>query len=77
MEGGEQTKKRKNPHNSCRRDMGNGRDLGGKRKRHRLGSEAADPDNLENSKEAGREAQCPQGLSMNCTSKESESPLSF
>ena len=53
-------KKRKKPHNSCRRDVGNGEDLGGNRKKRRqesIGSVATDPGNLENSKEAGREAQ--------------------
>ena len=29
--GGGQAKKRNKPHNSCRRDVGNGGDLGGKR----------------------------------------------
>ena len=49
----------------CRRDVGNGEDLGAKREKHRqesVGSVAADPDSLENIKEAGREAQeivCP------------------
>ena len=36
---------------------------------------AANPDNLENSKEAGGEAQGTQGLSKNCTSRESVSPV--
>ena len=53
---------------------GNGGDLGGKRKtrRHeRVGSVAANPDDLENSKKAGGEGQRFQGLSKNCTNKES------
>ena len=49
-------KKHKKTSKNCRRDVGNGGDLGGKRKKRRqerVGSVAADPDNLENSKEAG------------------------
>ena len=42
----------------------------------RLGSVAADPDNLEQRKEAGREASGSQGLSKNCTNRECVSPLS-
>ena len=42
----------------------------------RVRSVAVDPDNIENSKEVGREAQGTQGLSKNCTSRESVSPLS-
>ena len=48
-EGGGEAKKRKKPHNSCGRDVGNGGDLGGNRKTRRqesIGSVAADPDNL-------------------------------
>ena len=55
-EGGEEVKKRKKPHRSCRRDVGNGGYLGGKRKKHRqerVSPVAADPDNLENNKETG------------------------
>ena len=72
-EGGGEAGKRKKPHKSCRRDVGNRGDLGGKRKRRRqerFGSVPAHPDNLENSKEAGGEAQYTQGLSKNCTSRE-------
>ena len=47
-----------------------------KRRQERFGSVAANPDKLENSKEAGREAQGTQGLSKNCTNRESVSPLS-
>ena len=47
-----------------------------KRRQKRVGSVAANPDNLENSKKAGREAQGTQGLSKNCISRESVSPLS-
>ena len=78
-EGGGEGKKRKKPHNNCRRDMRNGGDLGVKRKKRRqerVGSVAADPDNLESSKKAGREAQGTQGLSKTCTSRGSVSPLS-
>ena len=42
----------------------------------RIGSVGADPNNLEISKEAGREVQCTQGLSKNCTNRESVSLLS-
>ena len=52
---GEEAKKRKKLHKRCRRDVGNGEDLGGKRKKPRreMGiSVAANPDNLENSKQA-------------------------
>ena len=73
-------KKRKKPQNSCRRRAGNGGDTGGKRKKcrtERIGSVAANPDNLESNKEAGGGAQGTQGSSKNCTSsRESVSPLS-
>ena len=47
-----------------------------KRRQERVGSVAANPDdNLENRKEAGGRSQGPQGLSKNCTSRESVSPL--
>ena len=78
-EGGGGSKKRKKPHKSCRRDVRNGGDLGGKRKKRRqgrVGFVAAEPDNLKKSKEAGGEAQGTQGLSKNCTSRECVSPLS-
>ena len=42
----------------------------------RVGPVTANPDNLENSKEAGGGAQGAQGLSKNCTSRESVSLLS-
>ena len=42
-----------------------------KRRQQRVRSVAANPDNLENSKETGGEAQGTQGLSKNCTSRES------
>ena len=74
-----EAKKRKEPHKSCISDVGNGSDLGGKRKkrgRERIGSVASDLDNLENSTEAGGEAQGTQGSSKNCTSRESVPPLS-
>ena len=54
--------------------------MGGKRKKcrqERVGSEAANPDNLGSNKEAGGVAQGPQGSSKICTSRESGvSPLS-
>ena len=59
--------------------MGNGGDLDGKRikrRKERVGTVASNPDNLENSKEAGGGAQRTQSLSKDCTSKESVSPLS-
>ena len=55
-EGGVEAKKRKKPHKSCRRHVGNGGDLGRKREKRRqerVGVVAADPDNLENRKDAG------------------------
>ena len=57
-EGGREAKKRKKPQNSCRCRGGNGGDTGGKRKtcrKERVGSVAANPDNLESNKEAGWE----------------------
>ena len=78
-EGGRETKKCKDTQNSCRRRAGNGGDTGGKRKtcrKERVGSVAANPDNLESNKEAGRGAQDTQGSSKSCTSRESVSLLS-
>ena len=63
-EGGREAKKRKKPQNSCRRRAGNGGDMGGKRKKcrkERVGSVAANPDNLGSNKEAGGGAQGAQG----------------
>ena len=53
--------------------------MGGKRKKcrkERVGSVAANPDNLGSNKEAGGGAQDAQGSSKICTSRESVSPLS-
>ena len=78
-DGGREAKKRKKPQISCRRRAGNGGDTGGQRKKckkERIGSAAADPDNLKSDKEAGGEAQGTQGSSRSCTSRESVSPLS-
>ena len=78
-EGVREVKKRKKPQNSCRRRAGNGGDTGGKRKKcrkERVGSVAANPDNLESNKEAGGGAQGTQGSSKNCTSRKNVSPLS-
>ena len=78
-EGGREATKRKKPQKSCRRHAGNGGDTGGNRKKcrkERVGSIAANPDNLESNKEAGREAQGAQDPSKTCTSRESVSPLS-
>ena len=69
-EGRREAKKRKKPQNSCRRRAGNGGDMGGKRKqctKERVGSIAANLDNLGSNKEAGGGAQ---------QSRESVSPLS-
>ena len=78
-EGGREVKKRKKPQNGCRRRAGNGGNTGGKRnkcRKERVGSVAANPDNLESNKEAGGGAQDNQGPSKSCTSRESVSPLS-
>ena len=78
-EGGRDVKKRKKPQNSCRRRAGNRMDTGGKRKKcrkERVGSEAANTDNVESNKEAGEGAQGAQGSSKICTSRESVSSLS-
>ena len=78
-ESGREAKKRKKPQISCRRHAGNGGDTGGKRKKcrkERVGSVAANPDNLESNKEAGGGAQGPQDSSKICTARESMSPLS-
>ena len=78
-EGGREAKKRKKPQNSCRRQVGNVGDLGGKRKtcrKERVGPVAANPDNLESNKEAEGGAQGTQGSSKNYTSRECVSPLS-
>ena len=78
-EGGRGIKKRKKPQNSCRRRAGNGGHMGGKRKKcrkERVGSVAANSDNLGSNKEAWGGAQGAQGSSKICTSRESVSPLS-
>ena len=67
------------PQNSCIRGAGNGGDMGEKRnkcRKERVGSVAANPDNLGINKEAGEGAQDAQGSSKICTSRESVSPLS-
>ena len=46
------------------------------RRKERVGSVAANPDNLGSNKEAGGGAQGAQGSSKICTSRESVSPLS-
>ena len=77
-EGGREAKKRKKPQNSCRRSAGNGGDTGGERKKNRkerVGSVAANPDNLESNKEAEGGTQGAQGSSENCTRGEIVSPL--
>ena len=80
-EGGREAKKRKKTQkNSRRRHVGDGRDLGGKRKKcrkERVGPVVANLDNPDSNKEAGGGAQGNQGLSKNCTSRESVSPLSL
>ena len=59
-EGGKEAKKRKEPQNSCRRHVGNGGDLGGKRKKcrkERFDPVAANPDNVKINTEASGGAQ--------------------
>ena len=78
-EGKRKAKKSKKPQNSCRRHAVKGGDLGGKRRKCRkekVGSVAANPDNLESNKEARGRAQGTQDSSNNCTIRESVSPLS-
>ena len=61
-EGGREAKKRKKAHKSYRRHVGNGGDLGVKRKicrKLRVSPVAANPDNLENNNEAGGEHNVP------------------
>ena len=59
------------PTYSCRRHVGNGGDLAGKRKKRRkkrVGPVAANnPDNLENKKEVGGGVKATQGLNENCS----------
>ena len=77
--GRKEAKSRKKPQNSCKCRAGNRGDTGGKRKKcgkERVGSVAANPDNLESSKEAGGGAQGTQDSSKRCTSRESVSPRS-
>ena len=76
-EGGREAKKRKKPQNSSRRQVGNGRDLGGKRKqcrKERVGPVAANPDNLNKEAEGGEQGTL--GSSKKCTSRKRMSPLS-
>ena len=79
-EGGGEAKKCKKPHKTCRRHVGSGGNLDGKRekrRKERVGPAADNPDNLENTKEAGRGGhKVPRALSENCTSCECVSPLS-
>ena len=65
IEGGLEAKKPKKPHKSCKRDVGNGGDLDGERRKHReesVGSVAAYPDNLENSIREGTKEQNTRGF---------------
>ena len=76
---GREAKKRKKPQNSCRRQVGNGGDLGGKRKTCRkegVGPADANPDNLESNREAEGGAQGTQVSSKNCTYRDTVSPMS-
>ena len=69
-------KNRKQPNKSYRRDVENRGDLGGKRKKCRqekVRSVSVDPDTLKNNKEAKEESKGTQGLSKNCTSRDSVS----
>ena len=66
IEGGSEAKKRKKPHKNCKRDVGNRGNLGGERRicrEENVGSVAAYPDNLENSKEEWRKEQNTRGFS--------------
>ena len=77
-EGKGEAKKRKKRHKSCRRDVGNGGDLGATRKKRRqdnVGAVATDPDNLKNSKEARRGAQGTKGLIVRIVQVERVCPL--
>ena len=68
-EGGSEAKKRTKSHKRYRRDVGNWGDLGGRRKKRGqkvISSVDVDPKDLENRKEARREAQGAQGISENC-----------
>ena len=67
-EDGGEAKKRKKPHKTCRRHVGNGGDSEKKRREERVSPVAANPENLEDNKEAGEKAQGTHGLSQNCTS---------
>ena len=61
-EGRGEAKKRKKPHKTCTRDVGNGGDLVGKmkkRRKERGGPIATNPDNLENNKQSGGEHKVP------------------
>ena len=61
--------KRKKPQKRYRRDVENGGELGERRKQRRqeiIGSEDVDPEDLDNRKEAGKEAQGAHGLCENC-----------
>ena len=64
-EGGGEAYKRMKPHKRCRRDMENGGDLAEIWKNIDKKSVAADPYNLESSKESGREATGTQSLRKN------------
>ena len=78
-EGGREAKKRKKPQKAVDavRETGNTRvEREKKYRRERVGSVAANPDNLESNKEAVGGAQDTQGSSKSCTSRESVSPLS-
>ena len=76
----ERRKSAKKPYKSCRRrDVETGETWVDRKQRRqeKAGSIAANPDNLENRKEAGGGgAKCTKDSSKNCTSRESVSPLS-
>ena len=60
--GGGEPKKSKKPHKSCRRHVGNGGDLGRKRKKRikeRVGPIVANPNHLESNKEAAGSTRYP------------------
>ena len=78
-EGGREVKNRKKPRNSCRLRAGNGGHTGRKRRKcrkERVGSVAANTDNLESNIKAEGGGQGTRDSSKNCTSRESVFPLS-
>ena len=68
-EDGGEAKKRKDLQKSYIRDVENGGDSGGRRKKRKkgsIGSVDVDPEDIENRKKVGTKAQGAQGLKKNC-----------